>query len=79
MEVTTEATTEINVYNLLDTIICSCPIHPFMQNSMLLIFVLPDLLFLFTMTRIIMLKGNDNTGDDLIITDMGCGLSILKW
>ena len=33
---------------------------------------------IFTITRIIKWKGNDNTGDDLIITGMGCGHSILK-
>ena len=48
------------------------------RTQVLLILVLPDLLFLITITRIIVLKGNDNTCDDLIISGKGWGHSILK-
>ena len=47
------------------------------RTLVLLILVLPDLLFLITITRIIIMKGYDNTCDDLIIIGMGWGHSIL--
>ena len=34
------------------------------RTQVLLILVLPDLLFIITITRIIVLKGNDNTCDE---------------